>query len=170
VVVEAAFKSGSLITARLAGDYGREVMAVPGSPLDPRSHGCNEMIREGAILVQRAEDIIELISSFDGVPRSHFHEDGEDGLFGGDDLGGERTLPGGDDFAWGQTAPAPDEAETRDAQGEILALLSLAPVSVDEILRQTGLPTGAVQMALVELELSGEVLRHAGGRISRAVV
>jgi DNA processing protein len=75
VVVEAAFKSGSLITARLAGDYGREVMAVPGSPLDPRSHGCNEMIREGAVLIQRAEDIIELIASFDGVPRSHFHED-----------------------------------------------------------------------------------------------
>jgi len=168
VVVEAAFKSGSLITARLAGDYGREVMAVPGSPLDPRSHGCNEMIREGAILVQRAEDIIELISSFDGVPRSHFHEESEDVFFGGDDLGGERKLPGGDAFDWAEPA-APSEADTRDAQGEILALLSLAPVSVDELLRQTGLATGAVQMALVELELSGEVLRHAGGRVSRAI-
>jgi DNA processing protein len=75
VVVEAALQSGSLITARLAGDYGREVMAVPGSPLDPRSHGCNQMIREGAILVQGVDDILELITSFQGLPRSHFREE-----------------------------------------------------------------------------------------------
>lgn len=156
VVVEAAFKSGSLITARLAGDYGREVMAVPGSPLDPRSHGCNEMIREGAVLIQRAEDIIELIASFDGVPRSHFHEDDGNILpdFGGDDL---------------RIGPDSDEDGSAQANERLLALIGLAPVSVDEMIRQSGMDAGAVQMALIELELAGAIIRHAGARISRAV-
>jgi DNA processing protein len=155
VVVEAAFKSGSLITARLAGDYGREVMAVPGSPLDPRSHGCNEMIREGAILIQRAQDIIELIASFDGLPRSHFHEE-------------ERGAPDG--FG-GQNLTQGDEGEEggTDANERIAALLGLAPVGVDEIVRQSGLSAAQVQMGLIELELAGAILRHAGGRVSRAV-
>ena len=171
VVVEAAMKSGSLITARIAGEYGREVMAVPGSPLDPRSHGGNDMIREGAILVQRAQDIIELITSFDGVARSHFHEEGagvswaraeED--FG---LGEERTLP-----AW-VAAVAPEvvpEAEGEILQGRVLDLLSVAPVGVDELVRQVGGSAASVQRVLVELELAGEVLRHTGGRVSRAAV
>jgi len=69
LVVEAAPKSGSLITARLAGEFGREVMAIPGSPLDSRSHGCNQLIREGAVLVQTPDDVIELLSGYDGAPR-----------------------------------------------------------------------------------------------------
>ena len=171
VVVEAAMKSGSLITARIAGDYGREVMAVPGSPMDPRSHGCNEMIREGAILVQRAQDIIELITSFDGVARSHFHEEGGGAAWGGAEedfgLGEERTLPGGvcvEDAA--EEAP---EAEGGLLQEHVLGLLSMAPVGVDELVRQAGASAAGVQRALVELELGGQVLRHAGGRVSRAV-
>lgn len=151
VVVEAAFKSGSLITARLAGEYGREVMAVPGSPLDPRSHGCNEMIREGAILIQRAEDIIELVSRFDGVPMSHFREEGH------------ALSDGPDDDIHAQEA---DEGSA-DANDRIAALLGLAPVGVDEIVRQSGLSAGGVQMALIELELAGVIQRHAGGRVSR---
>lgn len=156
VVVEAALKSGSLITARLAGDYGREVMAVPGSPLDPRSHGCNEMIRDGAILIQRAEDIIELIASFDGLPRSHFHEESHGPL---DGFGGQSHA---------QEAPedAPEDGSA-DANDRIAALLGLAPVSVDEIIRQSGLSAGQVQMGLIELELAGTIQRHAGGRVSR---
>src|SRR5690606_3923719 len=67
VVVEAAPRSGSLITARLAGEAGREVMAIPGSPLDARSQGCNQLIRDGAVLVQGPEDVIELLSGFDGA-------------------------------------------------------------------------------------------------------
>ncbi|MBN9145599.1 MULTISPECIES: DNA-processing protein DprA [unclassified Novosphingobium] len=157
VVVEAALKSGSLITARLAGDYGREVMAVPGSPLDPRSHGCNEMIRDGAILIQRAEDIIELIASFDGVPRSHFHEEDHGPL---DGFGGESH------FEKAQEAPEDADGST-DANDRIAALLGLAPVGVDEIVRQSGLSAGGVQMALIELELAGVIQRHAGGRVSR---
>ncbi len=74
LVVEAAPKSGSLITARLAGEAGREVMAIPGSPLDSRAHGGNQLIRDGAVLVQSPEDVIELLSGFNGVPRSSFRE------------------------------------------------------------------------------------------------
>lgn len=159
VVVEAALKSGSLITARLAGDYGREVMAVPGSPLDPRSHGCNEMIRDGAILIQRAEDIIELIASFDGVPRSHFHEEGSAPLEGfGEEMDAQEADEG-----------SADGNDRADANDRIAALLGLAPVGVDEIVRQTGLSAGGVQMALIELELAGVIRRHAGGRVSRIV-
>jgi DNA processing protein len=141
LVVEAAPKSGSLITARLAGEAGREVMAIPGSPLDARSHGCNQLIREGAMLVQAPDDVIELLSSFDGTPRSSLHE-------------------GAPQFADGYEEPLDDEP------ADIAALLTTAPVSVDELVRQGGASPGAVQMALLELELAGRLARHAGGRVS----
>ncbi len=141
LVVEAAPKSGSLITARLAGEAGREVMAVPGSPLDPRSHGCNQLIREGAVLVQTPEDVIELLSGFDGTPRSSLRE-AQPQHFGGDD------------------------ELLADEPADIAALLTTAPVCVDELVRQSGANTGAVQMALLELEIAGRLVRHAGGRVS----
>ena len=141
VVVEAAPKSGSLITARLAGEAGREVMAIPGSPLDARSQGCNQLIREGAVLVQGVDDILELVTSFDGVPRSSVRESEVD-------------------FA----ADFDDEIAATD----LAALLSKAPVEVDELIRQTGLSAGAVQLALLELEIAGAIERHAGGRVSLA--
>jgi DNA processing protein len=125
-------------------------MAVPGSPLDPRSHGCNEMIREGAILIQCAQDIIELVSSFEGIARSHFHEEA-------------RSAP--DEAA--EVPPPPEPSGNEHAK--LLALLGLAPVGVDEIVRQSGLGAAQVQMALVEMELAGAINRHAGGRVSRAV-
>ena len=140
LVVEAAPKSGSLITARLAGEYGREVMAIPGSPLDARSHGCNQLIREGAVLVQSPEDVAELLSGFDGAPRSTLRE-AEPYAFAVDDVLDEE--------------PA-----------DIAALLTSAPVGVDELIRQSGAGAGAVQMALLELEIAGRLVRHAGGRVS----
>ncbi|TIX52006.1 DNA-processing protein DprA [Alteraurantiacibacter aquimixticola] len=143
LVVEAAPKSGSLITARLAGEAGREVMAIPGSPLEPRSEGCNRLIREGAVLVQSPDDVVELLSSFDGTPRSTFRE---------------HAVP----FDLGDFEP---DAEAADP-GDIAALLTTAPVPVDEIVRQSGQGAGAVQMALLELEISGRLARHAGGRVS----
>lgn len=159
VVVEAAVRSGSLITARLAGEYGREVMAVPGSPLDPRSHGCNGMIREGAILIQRAEDIIELVSDFAGQPASHFRWAG--------------AVEGPAAPALALDAPAPGMAMAQDGDAglgaRVLGLLGVAPVGVDDIIRQSGADAAQVNRALVELELTGQVLRHAGARISRAV-
>ena len=140
VVVEAAPKSGSLITARLAAEMGREVMAVPGSPLDPRAQGCNGLIREGATLIQNAADVLELIRPLAGVasPRAHY------------------------DAVRPLEPSEPDEAE-RQAVEE---LLGPSPVPVDELVRLSGLPSGAVQLVLLELDLAGRLDRHAGGKVS----
>jgi len=141
VVVEAAPRSGSLITARLAGEAGREVMAVPGSPLDPRAQGCNQLIREGATLVQSAEDVLETVRPIDSrMVRS----------------------PGA------SYDPAPP-ADACDEDRETVAdLLGPVPVAVDEIVRQSGRAPAVVQTVLLELELAGRLDRHAGGRVSLA--
>ncbi len=145
LVVEAAPKSGSLITARLAGEMGREVMAIPGSPLEPRAHGCNGLIRDGAVLVQSVADVVELLRAFDGeTPRSSFREEAQDWEF--------------------TEEPAPLDESPED----IARLLTTAPVVVDELIRQTGASASAVQLALLELELAGRLVRHAGGRVSLA--
>ena len=144
LVVEAAPKSGSLITARLAGEAGREVMAIPGSPLEARSAGCNQLIREGAVLVQGVEDVVELLAGFDGTPRSTFREAASEFTYDWTDLA---------------------EAEPAD----IASLLTTAPVAVDELIRQSGEGAAAVHMALLEMEIGGTLLRHAGGRVSLAV-
>ena len=141
LVVEAAPKSGSLITARLAGEAGREVMAIPGSPLEARSHGCNHLIREGAVLVQSPEDVAELLSSFEGAPRSTFREPVSQFEYIPEDLA---------------------DAEPAD----IASLLTTAPVSVDELVRQSGQGAAAVQLALLELEIAGRLERHAAGKVS----
>ncbi len=143
LVIEAAPKSGSLITARLAGEAGREVMAIPGSPLEPRSHGCNQLIREGAVLVQTPEDVLEMMRGFDGSPRAVFR----------DPVGSE----------W-----EPEEISTDGPPADIRTLLTVAPVAVDEIVRQSGESASAVQLALLELELAGLLVRHAGNRVSLA--
>lgn len=139
VVIEAAPKSGSLITARRAGDYGREVMAVPGSPLDPRAQGCNLLIREGATLIQTVDDVIEAIGPID---RRMVREPGRAFM------------------------PAP-VAEPADGERRALVdLLGPTPVAVDELVRQSGQDAAAVQLVLLELELAGRVERHAGAKIS----
>jgi len=139
LVVEAAPRSGSLITARLAAEFGREIMAIPGSPLDSRAHGCNQLIRDGAVLVQTPEDVIELLTGFDGAPRSTFRE----------------------------AAAAPSAGpEVADEPADVAGLLTSAPVGVDELIRQSGESAAAVQLALLELEIAGRLVRHAGGRVS----
>ena len=142
VVVEAAPKSGSLITARLAAEFGREVMAVPGSPLDPRAQGCNQLIREGATLVQNAEDVLEAVSPMSVRPLRQSERDYS------------AQGPGGD----------ADEAARR----MVADLLGPTPVQVDELIRQTELPAAMVHTVLLELELAGRLERHAGGRVSLA--
>ncbi|UIP06028.1 DNA-processing protein DprA [Erythrobacter sp. SDW2] len=142
LVVEAAPKSGSLITARLAGEAGREVMAIPGSPLDARSAGCNQLIREGVVLVQGPEDVVELLSSFEGTPRSSFREGG-----------------------WHDFDHAPEELAKAEP-ADIASLLTTAPVAVDELIRQSGTSAASVQLALLELEIAGRLERHAAGRVS----
>ena len=139
VVVEAAPKSGSLITARIAAEAGREVMAVPGSPVDQRAQGCNLLIREGATLVQCADDVLEAIRPID--PRLRQQRD-----------------------AW--TGP-PAVCDAGDAdRTRVIDLLAAAPVPVDELIRQAGLGSAIVQLVLLELELGGRLERHAGGRVS----
>ena len=137
VVVEAAPRSGSLITARLAAEAGREVMAVPGSPLDPRAQGCNQLIREGATLVQNAADVMEAIGSISASVRS----------------------------APSPYRPPVEEFHDDDALGLVEGLLGPSPVPVDEIIRLSGASSGAVQMALLELDLAGRLDRHAGNRV-----
>ncbi|WP_347303565.1 DNA-processing protein DprA [Croceibacterium sp. TMG7-5b_MA50] len=144
LVVEAAPQSGSLITARLAGEYGREVMAIPGSPLEPRSAGANELIRDGAVLVQDPAQVAELLRRFDGTPRTTLAERQQPFTFAEEDAA---DAPPGDDIA---------------------TLMSPAPVHVDELIRQSGQAAGAVQMALLELEIAGRLVRHEGGRVSLA--
>jgi DNA processing protein len=138
VVVEAAPRSGSLITARLAAEAGREVLAVPGSPLDPRAQGCNQLIRDGATLVQNAADVVEAIRPFASQVRS----------------------------ASSHYEVAADPMNGEDALDIVEELLGPSPVPVDEIIRLSGAPSGAVQMALLELDLAGRLDRHAGGKVS----
>jgi DNA processing protein len=139
VVVEAAPRSGSLITARLAAEAGREVLAVPGSPLDPRAQGCNQLIRDGATLIQNAADVAEAIRPYAAQVRS-------------------------------TAAPfdhaAPDLVESDDVLAAVESLLGPSPAPVDEIIRLSGASSGAVQMALLELDLAGRLDRHAGGKVS----
>ena len=143
VVVEAALRSGSLITARFALEQGREVFAVPGSPLDPRSAGANGLIRDGAMLVQSAGDIIAALAA-QKPPLS---------------AGAEPKFT---------AAPGADAAEREVAAARplLLELLSPEPVAVDELLRACPFSPAAVQTALLELELAGRLARHPGNRVS----
>jgi DNA processing protein len=143
VVVEAAPRSGSLITARLAAEAGREVMAVPGSPLDPRAQGCNGLIRDGATLVQNAADVIEAVRPTLARVAS------PDAPF--------------------EPAPEPVEGDP-SLRGEVESLLGPSPVPVDEIVRQSGASPGAVQLILLELDLAGRLDRHAGGKVSLGMI
>lgn len=140
VVVEAAPKSGSLITARQATEFGREVMAVPGSPLDPRAQGCNVLIRDGATLIQSAEDVLEALSPLGGRPLRQVERD--------------------------YRAPGPSADADDAARRAILDLLGPTPVQLDELIRQSGLAPAIVHTVLLELELAGRLERHAGGRAS----
>ena len=142
VVVEAAVRSGSLITARLANEQGREVMAVPGSPLDPRCRGTNDLIRKGATMVEEAADVLAALEAMRG-----------------DELSQPESRRLGDaDTTTG--APVPDHARTR-----ILDALGHTPASVDAIIRDLGLPAQAVLTVLLELELAGRVERQPGNMV-----
>ena len=140
VVVEAASRSGSLITARRAADQGRLVFAVPGSPLDPRSGGTNALIKDGATLVTSPADIIAEITPM--LARE------------------TETRPV---VAEGAAAP-PVDADDNE-RNRIAAALGQAPVAVDEIIRFTGLPPALVHLVLLELDLAGRIERLAGGRV-----
>jgi DNA processing protein len=147
VVVEAALQSGSLITARLAGEQGREVMAVPGSPLDPRCRGANQLIRQGATLVEGAADVVEALGGAGGrFPPA-----------GGPPDGSAPGLP---------TLAEPIELPSDSARALVEGLLGPSPVAVDELLRQCQLSPPFLRMTLLELELAGRLQWHPGNRVS----
>lgn len=145
LVIEAARRSGSLITARLAAEQGREVFAIPGSPLDPRHQGTNDLIRDGAVLTRDARDVVDVLS---GMTRPTLA-----------DGGGGPTAP---------AAPAPslDQAAVDAARAVLLELVGPSPVTVDELVRECQLSPAIVSMALLELDLGGRLARHPGNRVS----
>jgi DNA processing protein len=150
VVVEAAAGSGSLITARFAIEQGREVFAVPGSPLDPRSRGCNDLLRNGATLTESAEDVLAQL---------------------GAQLRGAEPLRPVSPIAVPTVAPSPAPPSAKPVGDEagsdlILERLGPTPVGVDELVRQCQMSAAAVATILLELELAGRVERHPGNLVS----
>ncbi|MCE7028233.1 DNA-processing protein DprA [Jiella avicenniae] len=143
LVVEAALRSGSLISARLAGEFGRLVFAVPGSPLDPRAAGTNRLIRDGAILACEPADVIEALD-----PLAKRSDQSDDAALGEPEMEG----------------PMEEASETERAR--IVETLGPTPVSIEEIIVHTGISPGAVQLVILELDLAGRLERHAGGMVS----
>ena len=144
VVIEAAAKSGSLITAREAGERGSEVMAIPGSPLDPRSNGCNQLIRDGATLVQNAADIIEAVGQNRTVevpPKKTIWVEMPQTTFSDEDILKCREI--------------------------IISGLGDEPVDVDDLIAWCDQPSAVVWAAILELELAGQLTRQYGNRVSR---
>jgi DNA processing protein len=148
IVVEAATRSGSLITARIALDQGREVMAVPGHPMDARAGGGNLLIRDGATLVRDAEDVIAALGQVPAAPRTR-----------------PRPVPSASDTARPRAAPKP--RPDGGLEGAILALMGGAPVAEDQLIRDLGQPPRAVAQALAILELAGRIQRGGGGLLTR---
>lgn len=145
VVIEASKRSGSLITARLAGELGREVMAVPGSPLDSRSSGANHLLREGATLVTCADDVLESLRACVD-------------LFAREDEAPAETL---------NPLPALDDVEVERLSAEIFDMLGPVPSDINDLIRTSGAPANWVQAALVELELCGQIERDGGHHVMR---
>jgi DNA processing protein len=141
VVVEAARRSGSLITSRMALEQGREVFAVPGSPLDPRAEGTNGLLKQGAILVTEANDVISVLQPI---------------------LGQSLDLPAEEPEAELPSAGEPGTSE----RARIVGLLGPTPVSIDDLVRLSGTSPAIVRTVLLELELAGRLERHGGGLVS----
>jgi DNA processing protein len=158
VVVEATARSGSLITARIGLEAGRELFAVPGSPLDPRCKGCNELIRQGAHLTETVEDVLAWLPAHpaeEGVQRLR--------LFAGP----QRQLPG-----LGEP-PSPfggiDHTEIKAVRAQLEVLLGVTPVSVDDLVDRCQVSAAAVNAVLLELELAGRAEILPGNRVARPV-
>ena len=149
VVVEAAARSGSLITARLAGDFGRLVFAVPGSPLDPRCEGTNGLLKDGAIVTTRPDDVLQALAPLSQIDLLSGHQAEE---------------PAGD--AQHQPMPPPSD----DERVRITDALGPTPVEIDDIVRHTGLAPAAVYLVLLELDIAGRLHRHPGGLVSIAMM
>ena len=143
-VIEASMKSGSLITANYANDYGRDVFAVPGSPMDPRCHGTNKLLRDGATMVESARDIIANVSPTGELPLA----ESQGSLFSEPD------------------AAAISDETLNQARDALLEAMSASPTLLDDLLVATGLTPHLMMAVLLELELAGRLERHAGSRVA----
>ncbi|MCX7349230.1 MAG: DNA-processing protein DprA [Alphaproteobacteria bacterium] len=141
IVVEAALRSGSLITARFAAEQGRDVFAVPGSPLDPRCEGTNRLIRDGATLLMSSRDVLETMGS-----------------------GGPRQISVFEPDPPPPSLRQPDAADMR----HLLELLSPNPIDIDDLARESGFDAATISALLLELSLAGRITRHADGSVSLA--
>lgn len=181
VVVEAAIKSGSLITARNALDQGREVLAVPGHPVDGRAGGCNQLIRDGAILVRNADDVTDALPALAAALAARQRPSGNgpaDWQLGSADADARPALaPDGGGLpaslarATAPTRPGlplPHRGATaaHSLQVQVLARLSPNPVEEDALIRDLGIPAASLSPVLLQLELAGKLTRMAGGRIA----
>ncbi len=172
VVIEAARGSGSLITARFAAEQNREVFAVPGSPLDPRAEGANDLLRDGANLCARVEDVLCVVDPLRARdPFSNFEEaPGE----AGEPLWGEHPLFGVDPEATprARAGDALDEAPAREFAGgdgdrrRVEALLGPTPISIDDLARAAELDVKTIRQAIVELDLAGRIEYCGGNRVA----
>ncbi len=148
VVIEAATRSGSLITARLAGEFGRLVFAVPGSPLDPRCEGTNGLLKDGAMIVTTPNDIVDALRPL-----------AEPDLF--------RPRPSEAPVERSKPFSAPPADAERD---HIVDALGPTPVEIDDIVRHTGLPISSIHSVLLELDMAGRLHRHPGGLVSLSML
>ena len=178
VVIEAALNSGSLITARFANEQGREVFAVPGSPLDPRCEGSNNLLREGATLCTKAEDVINALKPLAGTPQPDlFRESRDDYDSATEPLWDEANL-------FDHASPPPQTAPRQEmdepgsatmtqvdasAASRVAELLGPSPVSLDDLSRLAGVPMAALRPVLMELEIEGRLLRHGVNLVSLVV-
>jgi DNA processing protein len=138
IVVEAALQSGSLITARFANEQGREVFAVPGSPLDPRCAGCNKLIRDGANLLSSIDDVLEALNVQRVVEQPNMFME----------------------------PPTPSLRNTNTNSADLVGYLSPTPIHIDDLIRETRLDADVVTALLLELEVAGRVVRSAGGEVA----
>jgi DNA processing protein len=159
VVVEAAGRSGSLITARLALDQGREVVAVPGHPLDARAAGCNALIRDGAALVRGAEDVLALLDGVQGRPEAVADVE----------AGARADAPGAPRAAAPRASQAPPAPNAQPLQATILDRLGPSPLAEDQLIRELALPASQIAPELLALEIEGRIERQAGGMLARVV-
>lgn len=159
LVTEAACRSGSLITAKLAAEMGRIVFAIPGSPLDPRAAGTNNLIKDGALLVTHPDDIIETLTPL--VPSEQNNQ--------------LLLFESGDDPPYAEQIPVEREYSSQNSDREdkdrkaVLSALSSTPIDIETLCLHSGVPLNKIYLLLVELDLAGKLIRHAGGAVSLAI-
>lgn len=148
LVIEAARRSGTLVTARFAAEQGREVFAIPGHPLDPRAEGTNQLLKNGATLVTQASDIIEALEPLTGMGGRAFRE-----------IASPPPAP--------PPAPLPVSDPSSNDREAVLSALGPTPVEIDDLMRSTNLSVPAIRAILIELDLAGRIERHGHGLVSR---